>query len=78
MKKEYLKIVVFVLLVVGVTISLNLGVGQGTGLISLKLENVEALTSPEAENPYAPCVKARGYCLIHRVEILGIALPPEE
>ncbi|MCQ4875233.1 NVEALA domain-containing protein [Butyricimonas paravirosa] len=78
MRNKYLKIVTFMLLVAGVTISLNLSIGQGTSLATLKLGNVEALTSPETENPYDPCVKAKGFCLIHGLDIGGIALPPEK
>ena len=78
MKKKYLKIVVFILLVAGVAISLNLSIGQGTSLATLKLGNVEALTSPETENPDAPCIKSRGYCFMHGIDKDGIALPPEE
>lgn len=78
MKKKYLKIAMFVLLVVGIAISLNLSIRQGTCLATLRLGNVEALTSPEAENPYDPCVYAKGYCLIGGIKIKGIALPPEK
>lgn len=78
MKKKYLKIVMFVLLVAGVAISLNLSIGQGTSLATLRLGNIEALTSPETENPFAPCVSAKGYCFIHGLDIEGIAFPPEK
>lgn len=38
------------------------------------MENVEALTSPEEDNPYYPCVHATGFCIIAGVKIKGIAL----
>ena len=52
MKKKYLKIVGFILLVAGVAISINLSVCQTTNWSVLMKENVEALTSSETENPY--------------------------
>ena len=40
----------------------------------LKMENVEALTSPEEDNPYYPCVSARGFCFMNGIDIDGVAL----
>ena len=37
------------------------------------IANVEALTSPETENPHYPCVKANGFCFINDVHISGIS-----
>ena len=59
-------------------ISLNLRVRQETNGGTLKMENVEALASSETGNPYDPCVKAKGFCFIHGLDIGGIALPPEK
>ena len=47
---------------------------QKTNWEILKMENVEALTSPEEDNPYYPCVHATGFCIIAGVKIKGIAL----
>ena len=74
MKKKYLKIIGFVLLVAGVTISINLGVCQTTNWGVLMRENVEALTSSETENPDYPCVPAKGFCCIHGIEKYGVAI----
>ena len=68
MKKKYLKIVGFILLVAGVAISINLGVCQTTNWSVLMKENVEALTSSETENP------ALGFCLINGIEKDHIAI----
>lgn len=74
MKKKYLKMVGYALLGVGMVISINLSVRQKTNWSRLMKENVEALTSPEIENSYYPCVKAMGFCFIHGVEKNGIAI----
>lgn len=74
MKKKYLKIVGFVLLVAGVAISINLSVCQTTNWSVLMKENVEALTSSETENPDYPCVPALGFCLINGIEKDHIAI----
>mgnify|MGYP001088199938 CR=1 FL=1 len=71
MKKKYLKIVGFVLLV---AISINLSVRQTTNWSVLMKENVEALTSSETENPDYPCVPALGFCLINGIEKDHIAI----
>lgn len=76
MKNKYLKIVVFMLLVMGITISLWLSVRQKTNWGNLMKENVEALTFPE-NNPLYPCVSAKGYCSGNGITILGIALTTE-
>ena len=74
MKKKYLKIVGFTLLVAGVAISINLGVCQTTNWSVLMKENVEALTSSETENPYYPCVLALGFCFINGIQISEVAI----
>ena len=74
MKKKYLKIVGFTLLVAGVAISINLGVCQTTNWSVLMKENVEALTSSETENPYYPCVPALGFCFINGIQISKVAI----
>ena len=74
MKKKYLKIVGFTLLVAGVALSINLGVCQTTNWSVLMKENVEALTSSESENPYYPCVPAKGFCLTNGIITKHIAL----
>lgn len=74
MKKKYLKIVGFTLLVAGVTTSINLSVRQTTNWSVLMKENVEALTSSETENPYYPCVTAIGFCLINGILTKNIAM----
>ena len=71
MKKKYLKIVGFILLVAGVAISINLGVCQTTNWSVLMKENVEAF---ETENPDYPCVPALGFCLINGIEKDHIAI----
>lgn len=76
MQKKYVKIVVFILMGVGITISLCLGIRQKTNLGRLMKENVEALTSSE-DNPYYPCVRAKGYCSGNGFMIKGIALTTE-
>ena len=53
---------------------LNRSIRQKTNWEILKMENVEALTSPEEDNPYYPCVHATGFCIIAGVKIKGIAL----
>lgn len=73
MQKKKLKIMVFLLLAVGVVISLSLSVRQKTNWDVLMKENVEALTTPEADNPYYPCVKAHGFCIINNIERESIA-----
>ena len=47
MRNKCLKIVVFVLLITSVVIGLNRSIRQKTNWEILKMENVEALTSPE-------------------------------
>ena len=74
MRNKCLKIVVFLLLITGVVIGLNRSIHQKTNWEILKMENVEALTSPEEDNPYYPCVHATGFCIIAGVKIKGIAL----
>ena len=74
MQNKCLKIVVFLLLMAGVVVGLNRSIRQKTNLAILKMENVEALTSPEEDNPYYPCVHATGFCIIAGVKIKGIAL----
>ena len=74
MKKKYLKIVGFTLLVAGGAISINLGVCQTTNWSVLMKENVEALTSSETENPYYPCVPALGFCFINGIQISKVAI----
>lgn len=74
MWNKSLKIVVFVLLITGMIISLNRSIRQKTNWEILKMENVEALTSPEKENPYYPCVKANGFCFVNGIDIDGVAL----
>ena len=67
MRNKCLKIVVFLLLITGVIIGLNRSIHQKTNWEILKMENVEALTSPEEENPYYPCVSARGFCFMNGI-----------
>ena len=55
-------------------IGLNRSIHQKTNWEILKMENVEALTSPEEENPYYPCVSARGFCFMNGIDIDGVAL----
>lgn len=74
MRNKCLKIVVFVLLITSVVIGLNRSIRQKTNWEILKMENVEALTSPEEDNPYYPCVHATGFCIISDVRIKGVAL----
>ena len=69
MQNKCLKIVVFLLLMAGVVVGLNRSIRQKTNWEILKMENVEALTSPEEENPYYPCVSAHGFCFIAGVQI---------
>lgn len=69
-----LKITVLVVLVAGVVIGLRIGACQKTDWKNLMRENVEALTTPEAENPYYPCVPAIGFCLINGIDMNGVAL----
>ena len=52
MQNKCLKIVVFLLLMAGVVVGLNRSIRQKTNWEILKMENVEALTSPEEDNPY--------------------------
>ena len=74
MQNKCLKIVVFLLLMAGVVVGLNRSIRQKTNWEILKMENVEALTSPEEDNPYYHCVHATGSCIIAGVKIKGIAL----
>ena len=74
MRNKCLKIVVFLLLITGVIIGLKRSIHQKTNWEILKMENVEALTSPEEENPYYPCVSARGFCFMNGIDIDGVAL----
>ena len=71
MRNKCLKIV---LLITSVVIGLNRSIRQKTNWEILKMENVEALTSPEEENPYYPCVSARGFCFMNGIDIDGVAL----
>ena len=73
MQNKCLKIVVFLLLMAGVVVGLNRSIRQKTNWEILKMD-VEALTSPEEDNPYYPCVHATGFCIIAGVKIKGIAL----
>ena len=74
MRNKCLKIVVFLLLITGVIIGLNRSIRQKTNWEILKMENVEALTSPEEENPYYSCVSAHGFCFMNGIDIDGVAL----
>lgn len=74
MRNKCLKIVMFLLLITGVIVGLNRSIRQKTNWEILKMENVEALTSPEEDNPYYPCVHAKGFCTIAGVQIRGVAL----
>lgn len=74
MKKKYLKIIGPVLVVLGITICITLSFRQTTNWSVLMKENVEALTSSETENPYYPCVPARGFCFMHGIDKEGIAI----
>lgn len=77
MRNKYFKMVVFVLLVTGMGISLYLGVPKKANWERLMKENVEALTDPE-DNPFYPCVKAKGFCAMNGIRIDGIALVIEK
>lgn len=72
MQKKKLKIMVFLLLAVGVVFCLSFH--QNTNWGKLMKENVEALTTPEGDNPYYPCVKAHGFCFINGIRKDGIII----
>jgi len=63
-----------VLLIASVVIGLNRSIRQKTNWEILKMENIEALTSPEENNPYYPCVHAKGFCWMESIDIDGVAL----
>ncbi len=73
MKSKKLKIVMFVLFVICVMICLNRKIHVKPNWEILKMENVEALTSSEEENPDYPCVKAKGFCAMHGIVKGGVA-----
>ena len=77
MRHTAIKIMLLIVLGIGIVFSLNLNIIFGTRWTSGTLANVEALTSPETENPYYPCVKANGYCTIKGILIQGIAFVKE-
>lgn len=73
MRNKFLKIVRFILLMVGVVFCLSLSFRQKTNWGKLMEENVEALTTPE-DNPDYPCVKAHGFCFINGIKKDKIAI----
>lgn len=73
MKTKYFKVIVGVLTII-VVITLHLSIRKQTNWDVLMKENIEALTSLETDNPYYPCVRACGYCIIDGVCTYGIAL----
>jgi len=73
MKTKYFKIVVSVLTVAAV-ITLYMSIRKKTNWDVLMKENIEALTTLEADDSSNPCVTAKGYCIIDGVCIYGIAL----
>ena len=76
MRKKWLKIGVFVILLSWMMMNLNMGINTRKGESSLKMTNLEALAAPESGggNPYYPCVKAKGCCLLGGLDIEGITL----
>lgn len=59
-----------------VVINLNMSLSTDSvkkGTTSLKMQNLEALASPEIGIGSWPCVKAKGFCFIHGIETDGVA-----
>lgn len=73
MQRRSIKIVGIIMFVVGLVVFLSLSIREKTNWGKLMKKNIEALTTPE-DNPYYPCVHAKGYCFMHGIEIDGVAL----
>ena len=76
MRKRWLKISVFIIIMMWVVINLNMSLCPDSGkrgTTSLKMQNLEALASPEIGIDTWPCVKAKGFCFIHQIQTFGVA-----